>query len=221
MHLSVVNFLSFWKEAHQNGLLFLSYDSYSEKSETLHPDVRFLLLIKTWKPEGQKTGQTTFISNIRVFTDSSPLRKGAALTGRIPLLRPALMPLLQKSNVARKKRYDSWAHICQMERENTDLFFFFSYVRFKLDWKFVERFCAIQKVLFPSCTSQSALMFGTLLVVTLTGKRHIFRCHWFKRCYLFCDESYIPGCWRACRLNINVSLPKARLDTCWAASFVA
>lgn len=33
----------------------------------------------------------------------------------------------------------------------------------------MERFLSIQKVLFPSCTSQSALMFGTLLVVTLTG----------------------------------------------------
>lgn len=50
----------------------------------------------------------------------------------------------------------------------------------KLDWKFVERFCSIQKVLFPSCTSQSALMFGTLMAVTLTGicwtsKRTILR----------------------------------------------
>lgn len=48
-------------------------------------------------------------------------------------------------------------------------------VRFKLDWKFVERFCGIQRVLFPSCTSQSALMFGTLLVVTLTGESRTFK----------------------------------------------
>lgn len=39
----------------------------------------------------------------------------------------------------------------------------------KLDWRFVQRFCGIQQVLFPSCTSQSALMFGTLLAVILTG----------------------------------------------------
>lgn len=54
--------------------------------------------------------------------------------------------------------------------------------RFKLDWRFVERFCGIQKVLFPSCTSQSALMFGTLLVVTLTGESGTFKgCEWEKR----------------------------------------
>ncbi|TNM94960.1 ATP-binding cassette sub-family D member 4 [Takifugu flavidus] len=60
------------------------------------------------------------------------------------------MPLLQKSKVTGKKR-------------------------FKLDWKFVERFCGILKVLFPSCTSQSALMFGTLLVVTLTEQLIIYQ----------------------------------------------
>lgn len=42
-------------------------------------------------------------------------------------------------------------------------------LRPKLDWRFVQRFCSIQKVLFPSWTSQSVLMFGTLLGVTLTG----------------------------------------------------
>uniref|UniRef100_A0A674PNV9 ATP-binding cassette, sub-family D (ALD), member 4 n=1 Tax=Takifugu rubripes TaxID=31033 RepID=A0A674PNV9_TAKRU len=46
---------------------------------------------------------------------------------------------------------------------------------FKLDWKFVERFCGILKVLFPSCTSQSALLFGTLLVVTLTEQLIIYQ----------------------------------------------
>uniref|UniRef100_A0A3Q3WYN1 Uncharacterized protein n=1 Tax=Mola mola TaxID=94237 RepID=A0A3Q3WYN1_MOLML len=45
----------------------------------------------------------------------------------------------------------------------------------KLDWKFVQRFCGIQKVLFPSCTSQSALMFGTLLAVTLTEQLIIYQ----------------------------------------------
>lgn len=39
----------------------------------------------------------------------------------------------------------------------------------KLDWRFVQRFCSIQKVLFPSWTCQSTLMFVTLLAVTLTG----------------------------------------------------
>ncbi|XP_029705808.1 lysosomal cobalamin transporter ABCD4 isoform X1 [Takifugu rubripes] len=60
------------------------------------------------------------------------------------------MPLSQKSKVTGKKR-------------------------FKLDWKFVERFCGILKVLFPSCTSQSALLFGTLLVVTLTEQLIIYQ----------------------------------------------
>ncbi|TNN82665.1 ATP-binding cassette sub-family D member 4 [Liparis tanakae] len=45
----------------------------------------------------------------------------------------------------------------------------------KLDWTFVRRLCSIQKVLFPSWTSQSALMFGTLLVVTLTEQLIIYQ----------------------------------------------
>ncbi|XP_056284028.1 ATP-binding cassette sub-family D member 4 isoform X1 [Pseudoliparis swirei] len=45
----------------------------------------------------------------------------------------------------------------------------------KLDWTFVQRLCSIQKVLFPSWTSQSALMFGTLLVVTLTEQLIIYQ----------------------------------------------
>lgn len=46
---------------------------------------------------------------------------------------------------------------------------FSPWLRVKVDWKFVHRFCSIQKVLFPSWTSQSVLMFATLLGVTLTG----------------------------------------------------
>ncbi|XP_060908117.1 ATP-binding cassette sub-family D member 4 [Labrus mixtus] len=45
----------------------------------------------------------------------------------------------------------------------------------KLDWKFVQRLCSIQKVLYPSWASQSALMFGTLLVVTLTEQLIIYQ----------------------------------------------
>ncbi|XP_068432824.1 lysosomal cobalamin transporter ABCD4 [Clinocottus analis] len=45
----------------------------------------------------------------------------------------------------------------------------------KLDWTFVQRFCSIQKVLFPSWTSPSVLMFGTLLVVTLTEQLIIYQ----------------------------------------------
>uniref|UniRef100_A0A3B4UPR9 ATP-binding cassette, sub-family D (ALD), member 4 n=1 Tax=Seriola dumerili TaxID=41447 RepID=A0A3B4UPR9_SERDU len=45
----------------------------------------------------------------------------------------------------------------------------------KLDWKFVQRFCSIQKVLFPSWSSQSVLMFGTLLFVTLTEQLIIYQ----------------------------------------------
>ncbi|KAM9704061.1 lysosomal cobalamin transporter ABCD4 isoform 2-T2 [Menidia menidia] len=45
----------------------------------------------------------------------------------------------------------------------------------KLDWRFVERFCSIQRVLFPSWTSQSVLMFGTLLGVTLTEQLIIYQ----------------------------------------------
>ncbi|XP_068198130.1 lysosomal cobalamin transporter ABCD4 isoform X2 [Antennarius striatus] len=47
--------------------------------------------------------------------------------------------------------------------------------RLKLDWKFVQRFCSIQQVLFPSCTCQSARMFGTLLVVTLAEQLIIYQ----------------------------------------------
>uniref|UniRef100_A0A674N6X6 ATP-binding cassette, sub-family D (ALD), member 4 n=1 Tax=Takifugu rubripes TaxID=31033 RepID=A0A674N6X6_TAKRU len=56
-------------------------------------------------------------------------------------------------------------HYCDLKKKIT----------FKLDWKFVERFCGILKVLFPSCTSQSALLFGTLLVVTLTEQLIIYQ----------------------------------------------
>ncbi|KAG7265271.1 hypothetical protein CRUP_020517 [Coryphaenoides rupestris] len=47
--------------------------------------------------------------------------------------------------------------------------------RFQLDWRFLQRFLSIQKVLFPSWTSQSVLMFGTLLVVTLTEQLIIYQ----------------------------------------------
>uniref|UniRef100_A0A8C5G122 ATP-binding cassette sub-family D member 4 n=1 Tax=Gouania willdenowi TaxID=441366 RepID=A0A8C5G122_GOUWI len=47
--------------------------------------------------------------------------------------------------------------------------------RLKLDWQFVQRFCSIQRVLFPSWNSQSVLMFGTLLVVTLTEQMIIYQ----------------------------------------------
>uniref|UniRef100_A0A672GJ26 ATP-binding cassette, sub-family D (ALD), member 4 n=1 Tax=Salarias fasciatus TaxID=181472 RepID=A0A672GJ26_SALFA len=47
--------------------------------------------------------------------------------------------------------------------------------RLKLDWKFVERFCSIQRILFPSWSSQSVLMFGTLLGVTLTEQLIIYQ----------------------------------------------
>uniref|UniRef100_A0A673BSQ3 ABC transporter domain-containing protein n=1 Tax=Sphaeramia orbicularis TaxID=375764 RepID=A0A673BSQ3_9TELE len=47
--------------------------------------------------------------------------------------------------------------------------------RLKLDWKFVQRFCSIQKVLFPSWSSQSVLMFGTLLGVTLSEQLIIYQ----------------------------------------------
>ncbi|XP_077592917.1 lysosomal cobalamin transporter ABCD4 [Stigmatopora nigra] len=45
----------------------------------------------------------------------------------------------------------------------------------KLDWKFVQRFCAILKVLFPSWSSQSVLMFATLLGVTLAEQLIIYQ----------------------------------------------
>uniref|UniRef100_A0AAQ5ZM04 ABC transporter domain-containing protein n=1 Tax=Amphiprion ocellaris TaxID=80972 RepID=A0AAQ5ZM04_AMPOC len=50
---------------------------------------------------------------------------------------------------------------------------FSPYLRLQLDWKFVQRFCSIQKILFPSWSSQSVLMFGTLLCVTLTGNEQL------------------------------------------------
>ncbi|XP_054876089.1 ATP-binding cassette sub-family D member 4 isoform X4 [Poeciliopsis prolifica] len=49
----------------------------------------------------------------------------------------------------------------------------------KLDWTFIQRFCSIQRVLFPSWSSQSVLMFGTLLSVTLTEQLIIYQ----GRCY--------------------------------------
>uniref|UniRef100_A0A673FPR8 Uncharacterized protein n=1 Tax=Sinocyclocheilus rhinocerous TaxID=307959 RepID=A0A673FPR8_9TELE len=39
----------------------------------------------------------------------------------------------------------------------------------KLDWRFVQRFCRILKILFPSWNNQSVRMFMTLLGVTLSG----------------------------------------------------
>uniref|UniRef100_A0A7N8XWZ7 ATP-binding cassette, sub-family D (ALD), member 4 n=1 Tax=Mastacembelus armatus TaxID=205130 RepID=A0A7N8XWZ7_9TELE len=50
-----------------------------------------------------------------------------------------------------------------------------SQLRPKLDWRFVQRFSSIQKVLFPSWTSQSVLMFGTLLGITLTEQLIIYQ----------------------------------------------
>uniref|UniRef100_A0A8D3CEH6 ABC transmembrane type-1 domain-containing protein n=1 Tax=Scophthalmus maximus TaxID=52904 RepID=A0A8D3CEH6_SCOMX len=43
------------------------------------------------------------------------------------------------------------------------------------DWKFVQRFCNIQRVLFPSWGSRSVLMFATLLLVTLTEQLIIYQ----------------------------------------------
>lgn len=45
----------------------------------------------------------------------------------------------------------------------------------KLDWRFVQRFHRIQRVLFPSWRSQSVLMFATLLAVTLTEQLIIYQ----------------------------------------------
>ncbi|KAJ8389336.1 hypothetical protein AAFF_G00120440 [Aldrovandia affinis] len=45
----------------------------------------------------------------------------------------------------------------------------------KLDLQFVRRFCAIQRILFPSWSSQNALMFGTLLFVTLFEQLVIYQ----------------------------------------------
>lgn len=119
------------------------------------------------------------------FENSFLCKLRAVLTGRICLLCPADASFA-KVKCLREKKVRAVRTCLPNERMKRicTLFFFFSYVRFKLDWRFVERFCGIQKVLFPSCTSQSALMFGTLLVVTLTGER----------CYLFiyfhCEGSY-------------------------------
>ncbi|KAI1897280.1 hypothetical protein AGOR_G00081690 [Albula goreensis] len=45
----------------------------------------------------------------------------------------------------------------------------------KLDLKFVQRFAGIQRVLFPSWSSQNVLMFGTLLFVTLLEQLIIYQ----------------------------------------------
>lgn len=45
----------------------------------------------------------------------------------------------------------------------------------RFDWKFVQRFCNIQRVLFPSWGSRSVLMFATLLLVTLTEQLIIYQ----------------------------------------------
>ncbi|XP_064195670.1 ATP-binding cassette sub-family D member 4 [Anguilla rostrata] len=45
----------------------------------------------------------------------------------------------------------------------------------KLDLKFVQRFCGIQRILFPSWSSQNVLMFGTLLFVTLLEQLVIYQ----------------------------------------------
>ncbi|XP_061098026.1 ATP-binding cassette sub-family D member 4 isoform X2 [Conger conger] len=45
----------------------------------------------------------------------------------------------------------------------------------KLDLKFVQRFCSIQRILFPSWSSESVLMFGTLLFVALFEQLIIYQ----------------------------------------------
>ncbi|KAJ8356288.1 hypothetical protein SKAU_G00190820 [Synaphobranchus kaupii] len=45
----------------------------------------------------------------------------------------------------------------------------------KLDLKFIQRFCSIQRILFPSWSSQNVLMFGTLLFVTLFEQLIIYQ----------------------------------------------
>ncbi|XP_048841780.1 ATP-binding cassette sub-family D member 4 isoform X1 [Brienomyrus brachyistius] len=45
----------------------------------------------------------------------------------------------------------------------------------KLDLKFLQRFCRIQRVLFPTWSSQNVLMFGTLLAVTLFEQLIIYQ----------------------------------------------
>ncbi|CAN9507370.1 unnamed protein product [Ophioblennius macclurei] len=47
--------------------------------------------------------------------------------------------------------------------------------RLKLDWIFLQRFFSIQKILFPSWSSQSVLMFGTLLFVALSEQLIIYQ----------------------------------------------
>uniref|UniRef100_A0A3Q3IQL3 ABC transporter domain-containing protein n=1 Tax=Monopterus albus TaxID=43700 RepID=A0A3Q3IQL3_MONAL len=62
----------------------------------------------------------------------------------------------------------------------------------RLDWKFVQRFCSIQKVLFPSWTSPNVIMFGTLLGITLTEQLIIYQVgvlpsHFY---YVLADKDY-------------------------------
>ncbi|XP_066539713.1 ATP-binding cassette sub-family D member 4 [Hoplias malabaricus] len=45
----------------------------------------------------------------------------------------------------------------------------------KLDWTFLQRFCSILRILFPSWSSRSALMFGTLLAVTVSVQLVIYQ----------------------------------------------
>ncbi|ROI16408.1 ATP-binding cassette sub-family D member 4 [Anabarilius grahami] len=45
----------------------------------------------------------------------------------------------------------------------------------KLDWRFLQRFCSILKILFPSCSNQSVRMFMTLLGVTLSVQLVIYQ----------------------------------------------
>ncbi|KAA0704499.1 ATP-binding cassette sub-family D member 4 PMP70-related protein [Triplophysa tibetana] len=45
----------------------------------------------------------------------------------------------------------------------------------KLDWKFVQRFCSILKILFPSWSNQNVRMFLTLLGVTLSVQLVIYQ----------------------------------------------
>uniref|UniRef100_A0A671KIB2 ATP-binding cassette sub-family D member 4-like n=1 Tax=Sinocyclocheilus anshuiensis TaxID=1608454 RepID=A0A671KIB2_9TELE len=45
----------------------------------------------------------------------------------------------------------------------------------KLDWRFVQRFCRILKILFPSWSNQSVRMFMTLLGVTLSVQLVIYQ----------------------------------------------
>ncbi|KAK3571229.1 hypothetical protein QTP86_005418 [Hemibagrus guttatus] len=45
----------------------------------------------------------------------------------------------------------------------------------RLDWRFVQRFCRILRVLFPSYCSQNVVMYGTLLGVTLLVQLVIYQ----------------------------------------------